>query len=215
MMNALIKLLCFLLAMLVSAAALSATYVYSGPPYTSVGGTYNTSMRISGVFTTAAPLASNLSNAEIGPLGLGLVTGWSFSDGVTTYTNDNSMNYGGIGADFSVSTDGAGDITAFSIGLKKPIQGLHPIMVDAFRVATSPVLYHATSQSPCLSYIELLLPICAQFDDPGPNFGLAQNAGSFTTLQLTAIPTLSGGGVLLLLGLMAVSTALYLRRKPG
>ncbi len=204
-------LLRFLLAMLASGTTWSATYVYSGPSYASVGGTYNTSMRISGVFTTAAPLAPSLSNTEIGPLGLGLVTSWSFNDGVTTYANGNSSNYGGAGSDFVVSTDAAGDITAFSIGLQKPVRGLPPIMVDAFRVATSPVLYHATSQSPCLSYIVLLLPICAQFDDPGVNFGSAQTAGSFSTVQ--AIPALSPGSVLLLLGLMAISAGFYLRRN--
>ncbi len=215
--------LCFLLAIVASSAALAATYVYSGPPYTSVGGTYNTGMRISGVFTTATPIPPNLSNTEIGVGGLRLVTSWSFSDGVTTFTNGDSSIYAndyslipsGTGADFVVSTDAAGNITAFSIGLEKPRSvGLPPIFVDAFRVATAPVLYRATSQSPCLSYIVIILSGCAGFNDPGPNFGSAQTAGSFSTSTVQAIPALAPGSVLLLLGLMAIAAGFYLRRKP-
>ncbi len=218
-------LLCFLLAMLASSAALSATYVYSGPPYASVGGTYNTGMRISGVFTTAAPLAPNLSNAEIGPLGQNLVTSWSFNDGVTTFTNTNSLINSSIynneylptpstnGLDFTVSTNATGNIVSFSIGLEKPLPGygVYPVRVDAFRVVSTPALYQATSQSPCLIGLFVLTFSCTGFDDPGPNFGSAQTAGSFSTVQ--AIPSLSLGSVLLLLGLMAVSAGFYLRRN--
>ncbi len=218
-------LLCFLLAMLAGGAALSATYVYSGPPYTTVGGIYTTSMRITGSFTTANPLAPNLSNVEIGPYGQNLVTSWSFSDGVTTFANTNSSLYNNEylptpspnGLDFTVSTNATGKIASFSIGLEKPPNpswGVYPVWVDAFRVVSTPALYQATSQSPCLIGVIVMEFQCSGFDDPGPNFGSAQTAGSFSTSTVQAIPALAPGSILLLLGLMAIAAGFYLRRKP-
>lgn len=222
MTNSLIKLLCLLGVMLASASAWSATYVYAGPPYTTVGGIYTTSMRITGSFTTVNPLAPNLSNVEIGPSGQNLVTSWSFSDGVTTFANINSSIYANEdlptpsfnGLDFTVSTNATGNIVSFSIGLEKPPLwgwGVDPMWVDAFRVVSTPALYQATSRSPCRIGIVVMEFHCSGFDDPGPNFGSAQTAGSFSTVE--AIPALSGGGVLLLLGLMAISAGFYLRRN--
>lgn len=204
------KPLFFLLAMLVSAAASSATYVYTGPYYTSADGIYTTSMRITGAFTTVNPLPPNLSNVEIGPYGQNLVTSWSFNNGVTTFTNGNSgptlaSLMGGVNGGFVVSTDPAGNITGFVIGLQSPANTLRDVDVVVFRTSTLPELYY-TSNLPACPFI-----MCAGPDSSG----WAVISGSFTTLQPTAIPTLSGGGVLLLLGLMAVSTALYLRRKSG
>lgn len=200
-----IKPLCFLLAMLVSASAWSATYVYTGPYYTAAGGIYTTSMRITGSFTTVNPLPPNLSNVEIGPYGQNLVTSWSFSNGVATFTTDNSVPCNGVGCGFVVSTDVVGSITAFQIGLLNPPNADGGVDVVKFILGTSPARSWTWIQPACFGMV------CPQPSSGGS----AQTAGSFTTLQPTAIPTLSGGGVLLLLGLMAVSTALYLRRKPG
>ncbi len=195
-------LLCFLLAMLAGGAALSATYVYSGPPYTSVGGIYTTSMRITGSFTTANPLAPNLSNVEIGPNGLNLVVGWSFGNGVTTFTTDNSVPGIGVIGAFVVSTDAVGNITAFLISLQNPPNASKYINVVAFIIGTSPPQYFTWNQPPCIGEI-----VC-----PGPSSGgSAQTAGSFSTVQ--AIPALAPGSILLLLGLMAVAAGFYLRRN--
>lgn len=101
--------------------AAATTYTYTGTNYLTVSGGYTTSMQITGSFTTASPLAANLSNARIGPSGLNLVTSWSFNDGVQTLTNANSeLLYGNLDA-FDVSTDGLGNITAFSIGFMNPV----------------------------------------------------------------------------------------------
>lgn len=216
--KALIKsLLCFLLTMLASVTALSATYGYSGPPYTTVGGIYTTNMRITGAFTTDSPLAPNLSNVEIGPNGLNLVVGWSFNNGVTTFTTGNSAPRIGVNfnGDFVVSTDVVGNITAFLIDLRTPPNPLKwADEVVTFIISTTPLRLFGTSplqsitwnQPPCIGEI-----VC-----PGPGAtASAQTAGSFITGRETAVPALSPGGVLLLLGLMAIAAAFYLRRKSG
>jgi hypothetical protein len=98
-----------------SVPAYSATYVYTGSNYATVvdhttctAGTcadYSTSMSATGSFTTAAALPPNLSAVEITPL----VTSYSFSDGLNTYT---SSDPNGRVVEFRVSTDGSGAIVA-------------------------------------------------------------------------------------------------------
>lgn len=206
-------LLCFLLAMLASATALSATYVYTGPPYTTAGGIYTTNMRITGAFTTANPLAPNLSNVEIGPNGLNLVVGWSFNNGVTTFTTDNSAPRIGVNfnGDFVVSTDVVGNITAFLIDLRyspNPFNWVNEVVT--FIISTTPLQLFGTS--PLQSFTWNQPPCIGEIVCPGPGAGAwAQTAGSFSTVQ--AIPALSPGSVLLLLGLMAISAGFYLRRN--
>ena len=200
-----IKPLCFLFAMLVSASAWSANYVYTGPYYTSADGIYTTSMRITGAFTTVNPLPPNLSNVEIGPYGQNLVTSWSFSNGVATFTTDNSVPCNGVGCDFVVSTDVVGNITAFQIGLRNPRKTDGSVDEVAFIVGTSPIQYQTWNQPACFGMV------C-----PGPDAGgWAETPGSFTTVQVAAVPTLSPGGVLLLVGLMAIAVGFVTRRKSN
>ena len=100
------------LLLTVAPAAFSATYTYTGNAFAIATNSYTTSDFVFGEFTTAAPLAPNLSAQDIS----GLVLTWTFSDGVTTLSQAD-----GIFADFnlipgiSVSTDGAGDIIEWSI----------------------------------------------------------------------------------------------------
>jgi len=103
-----------LTALLLTAApaAFSATYTYTGNAFTVATNSYTTSDFVFGEFTTAAPLAPNLSAQDIS----GQVLTWTFSDGVTTLSQAD-----GILADLnmvpgiSVTTDGAGDIIEWSI----------------------------------------------------------------------------------------------------
>jgi len=67
---------------------------------------------VTGSFTTAAPLANNLTNANIGLL----VTAYSFNDGVTTYTNSDAQSRKD---QFIVTTDGSGAITNYRIFLHR------------------------------------------------------------------------------------------------
>jgi hypothetical protein len=74
--------------------ALATTYTFASPNYSFVIpftppctiGTcadYTTSMNVAGSFTTAAPLAANLVNADVRPQ----VTSFSFNDGINTYSS--------------------------------------------------------------------------------------------------------------------------------
>lgn len=89
------KTLLLLTALCVQASAWAATYTYTGNPYTAptvqnytnctVGncGNFTTAMFQSGWFTTAAPLPAGLNNGDISAL----ITGFAFSDGLTSYSS--------------------------------------------------------------------------------------------------------------------------------
>jgi hypothetical protein len=94
------------------------TYTVVGSTYTTVFSPYTTAMAVSGTFDTASPLPANMTNLDIGPNGSGLVTAWSFFDGVNTFTQVNSAP-GAIGS-FAVGTDAKGNITSFGIDLESP-----------------------------------------------------------------------------------------------
>ncbi|MBD9392944.1 Ig domain-containing protein [Acidovorax sp. ACV01] len=103
------------------APALAATYTYIGATYTSNSispftapcatptcADFTTTMRQTGSFTTAVPLAANLNHADILPL----ITSYSFNDGLYQYSSTAS----GDNMLFAfASTDSAGNIVASDI----------------------------------------------------------------------------------------------------
>jgi len=77
-----------------------------------VPGEYTTAMHVSGWFEVADPIAGNASNLFIAPIS------YSFSDDRTTYTNlDSVLSYSDS---FQVSTNGAGEISGWIIGVQGP-----------------------------------------------------------------------------------------------
>ncbi|GGE34105.1 hypothetical protein GCM10011360_22450 [Primorskyibacter flagellatus] len=96
-------------------SAAAATYEYVGLAFdtivdsAAVPGTYTTSDKISGSFTTAALLPEYVTSTDI----TGLLTGFSFTDGRNTYT---------MGVDeivrFEVITDASGNIADWTIELQ-------------------------------------------------------------------------------------------------
>lgn len=105
------RLVVSLVVALLSMPAWATTYYFAGGPYTTrfdhqTCGTgtcadYPAGARITGSFTTAAPLAANLPATEI----TGSVTSYSFSDGVNAYS---SADANARIVAFSVSTDATG-----------------------------------------------------------------------------------------------------------
>lgn len=123
-----------------SNAIAETTYIYVGQPFTSVReadraeilnssfdsmriteapAPYNSSMRVTGTFTTSSPLPDNLQSlTDIGTGGLNLIRDWSFSDGLINYTSTNStltaqlelLEPGFTGS--VVTTDNLGNITS-------------------------------------------------------------------------------------------------------
>jgi hypothetical protein len=88
-------------------------YTYTGNPFT-IGANgspppdlpYTTNDKVTGQFVEAAPLPSNITLQSITP------TSFSFTDGVQTKTNLNTLM-----SSFKVTTDSSGDITKWQINL--------------------------------------------------------------------------------------------------
>lgn len=119
-----------LLCVATAASAQQTTYQIISANYAPgdiLGPLYNPGMRIEGNFTVSVPLPANMAVTEIGPQGLNLVTAWSFSDGVNTFTEANSRSAPGIMGQFAVATNSAGELSFLGIGLSSP---LPPISVN-------------------------------------------------------------------------------------
>lgn len=93
-------------------AAQAETYSYTGPNFTAFTNftvpcatapcaNFSAGMRIQGTFTTAAPLAASLTNQNI----LALVTSFSFTDGLTTYSSADPL---ATLMNAAITTDAAG-----------------------------------------------------------------------------------------------------------
>ena len=117
------KLLVALVGWIMTGPASGTTYTYAGPVYAVAGAPFTTAMSITGTFTTAAPLPANMAYTDIGPYGSGLLTAWSFADGVHTYTQATSDT-----VVFNVQTDAKGNIVDFGIDLQNPRP---PIVIGA------------------------------------------------------------------------------------
>lgn len=82
------------------------TYTYTGPNFTNYFGNYDDTMSVTGSITTSAPIPPNLTDYNIG----GLVTSWSFTDGVNTLQAPGSVLIA------VVNTNDTGDIVGGQIG---------------------------------------------------------------------------------------------------
>ena len=216
------KFLLGLVALLATASAFAATtYTYTGPAYTLVTGTYTTSMQITGSFTTAAPLAPNLSDVDI----TGQVTSYSFSDGVNTYTNSdiNARIFA-----FKVSTDASGTITYWGIVLKLWESGTSPHSTGdkiSFMSTMLSTVWGANDRA----YDEITCITVGDSSYSGvSDVCIVEAAGSWlgsatvnatgswtsqTAATATSIPTLSEWGMIILSSLLALGTVLVMRRQ--
>ena len=105
-----IMLILVALAPLIYSYACAEVYSYTGANFTNTTGVlHTTDMRVTGAFVTSHPIPADSDNLNIS----GIMTSWSFNDGVQTINSSN-----GVIHPFSplvVSTDELGDITAISI----------------------------------------------------------------------------------------------------
>jgi len=185
------KLLVGLAASCLAGAACATTYTYIGPNFQFTGGVgYTTSMSITGTFTTASPLPGNMALTDIGPApgGLNLVTGWSFTDGVNTYTKANSIPLGNLWTNFMVQTDGQGNINGFYIQLSGPPPPnslFQPMHVITMTTPGSPRSL-AMDAAPC----QVVPVLTCTGIGSGANFGESTSSGAFTPNGLAA-PTIT------------------------
>lgn len=160
---------------LVSASVMAkadATYTYTGNDFTSAYGAYTTSDYVSGSFTLGSALGDKLSNSIITP------DSFSFSDGVQTFSNQNSMLSSDV---FQVSTGANGRITAWDIQIVGAVTAIsYPVIgtVNELGGLYGPVVYNNGG-----------------YDDADGAYNQGA-AGKWTTT--TMAPTPEPGGLLLL-----------------
>jgi hypothetical protein len=98
------------LASITSSYAHAEVYSYTGPNFTNTTGVlHTTDMRVTGAFVTSSPIPPNSDDFDIN----GIVTSWSFNDGVQTINSSNGVIY--PFDQFIVSTDELGNISGISI----------------------------------------------------------------------------------------------------
>ncbi len=224
------RVLILLASLLVAPSALAATtYSFSGSPYNSINNytpscsigpcaDYPAGSTVSGQFTTANPLAPNLVNAVIS----GLITSYSFSDGINTYsnTNPNARIF-----DFTVNTDANGNINFSSninLQLWQTGSGSHTV---ADRVAVIQIagagIANAYNNEACQGVATSANTGVADtciVPTSTPNATSSATASSPVGVWTKAtvpnsIPTLSEWGMIVLASLLALGTLLTLRRQ--
>ena len=170
------------MALCCSSVQAAITYSYIGSHFydPSTKGIYTTSLYISGAFTVANPLPTNMALTNIGPGGNGLATGWSFTDGVNTFNNANSMVLFGEAQLFAVGTDSTGAINAYSIGfMSPPAPNVVGQPMNAIFFSSS--IQQATIAAPCP---EVSANVCDSIPITGANYAQANGGGAWS--QVTA-----------------------------
>ena len=125
--------LSLLLSLLPLESRANAIYSYIGNPYAVIDdlpfpdGTFDTSMRVSGSFELAAPLAANLPMTDI----TAQVLGFSFANGRSTLTQVDPL----LTLFFFVQTDGAGRIDAWDVIIEQTLT-LTPLGDSDVTIAT-------------------------------------------------------------------------------
>lgn len=188
----------------------AATYTFTGDPYAAPAAPFTAGMRVTGSFATAAPLPPNLPLTPIGPGGSNLVLAWSFSDGVTTYTQANSALFGDDPNAFRVSTDAGGNVVEYQVALVSPLPP-HTVgqPIDAFQIASqsgSP-LTQVDFQRPC----DALTPGNSCFSTSNDQVVEFIGGSWSSRIDVVSVPTL-GMASLAALAVLLVAAALGLMR---
>ena len=110
------------------------TYTYTGNNFSLVQSPFTSDDGITGYFTVASPLGPNFASSDIGPVGLNLVTSWSFSNGLQTFDQNNSYPEYALSNKFTVSTDASGNIKTAKIALMSPIASQPDAVVSKIQI---------------------------------------------------------------------------------
>jgi len=174
---------------------------------------FNTSMGASGSFTTSAPLAANLSAANVAPL----VTAFSFSDGINTYSSaDPAVRI----FFFNVSTNASGAITTTNIRIQRWLTGTSPHVPGdrhswVLFLATGEVDHNAqcltVGASPAGVPDSCVLVLGAD-TSRSLAFGSAR-AWAVAPSAVTAVPTLAEWSLVLMAVFMAIAALVALRHR--
>ena len=167
---------------------------------------FNTGLGASGSFTTSAPLAANLAGANIAPL----VTAFSFSDGIHTYSSADPAARIFL---FNVSTNASGAITTTDIRIQRWLTGTSPHIPGDRH---SWILFQATGDvdhnAQCLAVAaspagvpDSCTLVLGADTSRSLAFGSARVWSIAAAPAATSVPTLSEWGLILLVALMALA----------
>jgi hypothetical protein len=191
------------------------TYTYQGNTFNGFSvppGSYNIADRVTGSFTVASALASNLPEGDISAQ----VLSYSFSDGVKTLNNNNSVicainNYG-----FRVGTNASGNITIWGITLCTPVsQPNNPVdfilTVSGVNELTEDF---GVSAGRCS---ELTGSVCTSVDISiagATNGVVLDNKGTWTTQgEITSVPSMTEWGMIFFMLFAGAGSVYYLKRQ--
>ena len=175
---------------------------------------FTLAMGASGSFNTAAPLAPNLAAANIAPL----MTSFSFTDGITTYSSANPAVRILVA---TVSTNGAGAITASDIRVQRWHTGVVPHGAgDRLSMVEIGATGSGDNNAPC---INVGVSPAGTPDSCVLIGGDAGRSIAFNSARVwasapllaaapAAIPTLSEWGLVLMAALMGLAAVVTLRR---
>ncbi|MEM1110652.1 MAG: IPTL-CTERM sorting domain-containing protein [Pseudomonadota bacterium] len=209
------RLMAFLACCCITGKALATTYQLPSDNWRITEGSYTTAMRYSGTFTTEEPLPPNLASFPIGPAGNNLATRWRISDGLFTYTEANSREYGGDQAGFTVSTDALGNVTGLDLSLGSPTTGVmvdDPINAFEFDFLDGEYTAGAVFQYPCSEVVDGTCDDIEELEGQNLAGTNPQEVGQIITLTPpSAIPTLSRAGLALLAAMLLAGVVFYRR----
>lgn len=191
-------------ALLIVNYAYAATYTYTGDNYTMATGVYTADMRVTGTLVTSSPIPPS-SETDIS----GILTSWSFSDGVQTITSADgelNPNYPPL-----VATDEHGVITAsilvvFSSPLANTIGDTDDYIGVAFGSSIGVV------DIVCATVTD---GFCETWTEPESNYAQSNSDGVWAVSDLpsTSIPTMTQWSLILMVLLLGLVGIARIRRK--
>ena len=161
--------------------AANVIYTYAGHNYDLVRdhplipGAYTLSMRVTGTFELASPIAPNLPLSDITPLH------FSFSDGRHTYTDLNTPD-----VEFSVGTDAIGAINFWRIVLDEGTP--HAVGEHQYHVATLATSSFDVDGASLFQCLEVIRTNCIFLIEDA---SIIDNPGSWTVAASAAYPHLA------------------------
>jgi len=192
------------LALLIGNYAYATTYTYTGGRYNMGGSPYDEGMRVTGTLVTSSPIPPNSGSFDISDMFdiSGILTSWSFSDGVQTIDSSSGEfhpSYPPI-----VMTDGQGlIINSFLVMYVSPIATTVGATDDYIGVGFGQSF--GTVGQVCATVVD---EVCADHELPA-SYGQANTAGTWEGgATSTPIPTLSQWSLMLLalvLGMLGIA----------
>jgi hypothetical protein len=190
------------------------TYTYQGNAFDGFStppGSYSTSNMITGSFTLAAPLAPNLPASNI----RSQVLSYSFSDGVNTFNDINSVICGWSVMTFLVGTDANGDINTWGIDLCTPVSKVNDPFNNVTTISGLLSVFADTgiSSATCTTVTNGL---CTEVNIFNATSGYNEdNPGTWTTHRQIAlsVPTMTQWGMMIFIVFGGLGAIYFLRRK--